>query len=118
MTVDGKKLTSMLYLKWLDLKDAVKQKGREVATFVADHPESVVAAIAGVKILHGVAQTANRNRAINEDRRHRNRDVWDPRSGVYFTTKRNLTNRDKSSISEGLKNGRTTAEILRELNLI
>lgn len=43
---------------------------------------------------------------------------WDPRTGTYLYTKKPMTNNQKLSLSQRMKNGEMKAEILRDMKLI
>lgn len=103
--------------------DWTSEKVRNTVEYVKEDPQRAIAILAGVTAAAGGARklvsSANRHRALRQEKFHREREVYDPSSKVYLVTKRKLRKDDVDRINRlRREKGYKMSEALSELNLL
>lgn len=96
-----------------------EDKKTKAETFCREHPAEAITigcAIAGVAG-KGIKFATKCVEANSEDR-YRNRSIYDRRSGQYYQTRRDLTNRERMELARRYNNGELTGDILYDMGLL
>ena len=110
-------------LKFEDLRYKKDRCMEKVTVWANENPEQAGQAIIGLlgmviaggsKIAYDVSKKREKKKLDDENER----ETYDPRTGLYFYTKRAMTNREKLELSRRMKNGEMKADILYDMNLI
>lgn len=103
------KARNMIHQAWESTKDFVKQN-REWVLGVGV-PLAVTAVSWTVK-------TAVRQSHINETQRLKDNYIYDNRHGIYFETKRRMTNQERLEYSRRRDEGESVEQILRSMKIL
>lgn len=101
--------------KFLDLKDKVEFKAREIACWVCDHPVLALAMIGAVGSVTDKSYRIYKNH--REDVRRR-RTFYDPRKGRYSESRRNLRPYELDEIDARYEAGESYNHILLDMGLL
>lgn len=106
-------------LKKEEAKRWISEKYNNVKTFAMNNPELAIAIGTGIAgAASWIIKTATRRSNIREERRLKERYVYDRSVGAYYTTRRKLNGRDLEMIDRRKKMGEPLGSILRDMNLI
>ena len=90
-----------------------------VKTVVKEHPmESFTIACMAIPGILKVANSAIRAHSQDQLTRYNECDIYDPRTGTHYYTRKPLSNTQKLNLEAEYKNGRNKGEILREMKMI
>lgn len=90
-----------------------------VKTAVKEHPmEAFTIACIAVPGMLKIANSAVRAHMQNQETRYNECDIYDPRTGTHYYTKRPLTNNQKLNLESEYRNGKNKGDILREMRMI
>lgn len=96
--------------------DALKEKAKDIWS------EYKGAIIVGTPLVLGIGKKminhALRTHRLNLEERNRYKHVYDPSLGMYYETRRKLTNKDKLTIDRRHKNGESIGSILEDLGIL
>ena len=110
-------------LRFEDLRYKKDRCMEKITVWAIENPEQAGQAIVGLigmviaggsKIAYDVSKKREKKKLDDENER----ETYDPRIGLYFYTKRPLTNREKLELSRRMKAGEMKADILYDMNLI
>ena len=119
ITVDERDLKTKINDAVNKAKDWTCEKVNNVKQVVSDHPmESFTMACLVVPGLLRIANSAIRAHSQNQETRYNECDIYDPRTGTHYYTKRPLTNNQKLNLESEYKAGRNKGEILREMKML
>lgn len=91
----------------------------KVKTTVKEHPmESFTVACIVIPGVLKIANSAVRAHMQNQETRYNECDIYDPRTGTHYYTKKPLTNTQKLNLESEYKTGRNKGEILREMRML
>ena len=97
----------------------VKNRKTDVECFWAENKEEIVAltpvAIGGIAVL---AKAISKHNAIKAEQMLKDRKIYDPRMGHYYTMKRKPTDWQWTEIDRRFRNGEGYGEILKDLGLL
>ncbi|SFU31979.1 hypothetical protein [Butyrivibrio sp. INlla21] len=86
---------------------------------VKDHPmETFTIACLAVPGVLRVVNSAIRAHSQNQETRYNECDIYDPRTGTHYYTKRPLSNTQKLNLENEYKAGRNKGEILRDMKML
>lgn len=105
--------------KWTQFKAKVKAKWEDVKWWCAGNKELVVAVL--VVLIPALAKTANgaaRAYAEHKEDERRQKDIFDPRTGDHWFTKRPLTSKEKLELERRYDNGERKGQILDDMGLL
>ena len=100
-------------LKWNERVESVKR-------FCSDNKEWLLAVgipLAG-SLLGGIVKGASKHATARREDHHRDCQIYDNRSGVYFETRRKMTNSERLEYSRRRDNGEHVADILRDMRIL
>ena len=119
-------LTNMRKLRWTQKKkqvqEAVTQKAKQASDWVKQNQETLAVAIpAGVVALKGGLKTVrsfNHNHAVKRDIRDRQTRFYDHGLGMYWHTKRPLTQDELLSVKRRRAAGENYGDIFSSMKLL
>ena len=86
---------------------------------VSDHPmESFTLACLAVPGVLKIINSTIRAHSQNQETRYNECDIYDPRTGTHYYTRRPLSNKEKLNLESAYKEGRSKGDYLREKHLI
>ena len=118
-TVDNRTFKEKLDDKILRMRFKAEDAKRKIANTVKEHPGetlTVVLTLAPVALTLGNS-LVRKSITRSEDKR-RKCDVWDPKKGLHYYTKRPMTANQQLEYTRRYQNGENGAEILRSMKLI
>ena len=90
-----------------------------VKTAVKEHPmEAFTIACVAVPGVLKIANSAVRAHMQNQETRYNECDIYDPRTGTHYYTKRPLSNNQKLNLEREYRNGKNKGDILRDMKMI
>ena len=90
-----------------------------VKTTIKEHPmEAFTIACLTVPGVLKVGNSLVRAHIQNQETRYNECDIYDPRTGTHYYTKRPLTNAQKLNLESAYKEGKNKGEILRDMRMI
>lgn len=118
-TVDTRTFKEKVHEAKVKTVTAVQDGCKKVKRVIEDHPAE--AFTLACVVIPGVLKCANsaiRLHQQSRETRYNECDVYDPRTGMHFYTKRPLTNNQKLNLENAYRSGRNKGDILREMNLL
>lgn len=90
-----------------------------VKTTVKEHPmESFTVLCMAVPGILKIGNSLIRKSIQDKETRYNECDIYDPRTGTHYYTKRPLTNNQKLNLESQYRDGRNKGDILREMKMI
>lgn len=116
-------------INFKDLKGKAKDMIHSAATGAGDilisagewtkeHPEAATILAGGVSIAVKEGRRINKANRAREEEKRRRRTIYDHSVNTWYDLKRDLTNEDRSRISERKRNGEPLDVILKSMRLI
>ena len=100
-------------------KEKAEDAKAKISCFWANNKDAIV--VMTPFVATGVAGLAKAGASIyrtKSENFHRDREVYDPRSGDYYTLKRKMTNQQKLELERRMARGERKGDILRSMKLI
>lgn len=118
-TVDNRTLKQKMHDAFSKAKCKAQDMAYSVKTTVKEHPMEAftMACLVAPGILK-IANSAIRAHSQSQETRYNECDIYDPRTGTHYYTKRPLTNNQKLNLESQYKEGRNKGEILREMKML
>ena len=119
-TVDNRTFKQKVHEGWVKVKCGVQDTCKMVSDTVKEHPvESFTLLCLVVPGAFKCANSAMRMHMQNKETRYNECDIYDPRTGIHYYTKRPLTNSQKLYLEAEYRSGRSKGDILKhDLHLI
>ena len=108
---------------WKSFKGKMWLVKNDIIAWANDNPEQagqVLVGLGGLFVTGGGAIYHKAMKKAKEKKEHdeNEKEQYDPRTGMYFYTRRPLTNREKLELSRRMKQGEYKADILESLGLL
>ena len=118
-TFDNRTLKQKVHYGWTKTKYKVEDTWKGVKKTVSDHPmESFTIACLALPGVLKIANSAIRAHSQSMETRYNECDIYDPRTGTHYYTRKPLTNSQKLNLESQYKEGRNKGEILREMKML
>ena len=117
--VDNRTLKQKAHDAFSKAKQKAEDGVKNVKKTIKDHPmESFTIACLAIPGMLKIANSAIRAHSQNQETKYNECDIYDPRTGTHYYTKKPLTNTQKLNLENQYKEGRNKGEILREMHMI
>jgi hypothetical protein len=118
-TVDNRTLKQKIKDGWYKICDRATESYDNVKRKVEEHPAEAftltMVAIPGVlKIINSIIRAHSQNQVAKHDKC----DIYDPRTGEHWYTKRPLTSKQQLNLEQRYKAGESKGRILDSMNLL
>lgn len=102
-----------------ELKEKAKKKGREVLDKCEEHKGEIVVFVPMfIGGMVAIGKGVVRNRRMRMEERRRERDIYDPQTGMHLFIRRPLNAQEKMILARRHKSGQTVTEALYEMGLL
>ena len=118
-TIDNRTLKQKVHDAYSKAKQKAEDAGKNVKRTIEEHPmETFTIACLALPGVLKIANSAIRAHSQNQETKYNECDIYDPRTGTHYYTKKPLTNAQKLNLESQYKEGRNKGEILREMRMI
>lgn len=118
-TVDNRTFKEKVHAAKVKVQTGFQNGVKKVKDTVQDHPmETFTVICLAVPGVLKIVNSAIRAHSQNQETRYNECDIYDPRTGTHYYTKRPLTNNQKLNLENEYKAGRNKGEILRDMKML
>ena len=118
-TVDNRTFKQKVHEGWVKVKCGAQDAYKVVYDTFREHPiESLTITSIALSGAFKCANSAMRMHMQNKETRYNECDIYDPRTGTHYYTKRPLTNNQKLNLESEYRSGKDKGKILREMHMI
>lgn len=106
-------------LKWQKFKLTVEEKLKKGYEWCEQHPKEALAGGAMVlKFMDTCHKRHTRSKQMEMERQWREETVWDPSSGVHYTLRRKMKEKEKAEYERRWKAGEPRGAVLASMGLL
>ena len=118
-TVDDRTFKQKVKDVWVKGTEKVSDAARNAKTMVMEHPqEALTIAVLALPASLKLANSIVRAKQQSKETRYNECDVYDPRTGTHYYTKKPLTNQQKLNLESRYRAGEDKGKILYDMKLL